>query len=458
MHLRYMGLRFGSNHTKPNRFPLTLRVFQTCLLRKFLRFEWLRERRKLTVDVLEKQPLLDDFGHFEFIARHGCAGPIYRKRGMIKCAVAEISLTGRYVDTFVKGLRRSVKERIAAALLSAFTIIYQITHHKWTPEIIKENVWGTLTPWVWILCCFVVWHVFKAAILLDSEVRQGMHETNQSLIFLPDGVRARVPSKYRLRLFTISGTFLLLFSVLSFLAWHAAQPPKIKAIVEIQEPKPSETNDSVTRDQTPAAQPADKNPEPKAKASKSKGAASKPKAAQAPNNKDANAQNNLNVGNLTQGPGSIAQIGGVGNQATIIGEIPVPARRLSDEQINQLTLNCSRHPSKVLILYTMNDAEAYNFAKQIGQALTAAGWTLKAPISGATLVSQSGPLSGLLLNWRGDRVPDGRSVPLDPDTPWGVLGIELNRDFPGSLLVQPVPDAEGDLVVLQVLVNPKRPS
>ena len=52
-----------SDHADPNRFPLSFWMFQTCLLRLFFVLEGLRQRRKLPIDVLEEQPLLDYFWH-----------------------------------------------------------------------------------------------------------------------------------------------------------------------------------------------------------------------------------------------------------------------------------------------------------------------------------------------------------------------------------------------------------
>ena len=61
-------LLLDSNHTEPNRFALTLRVFQACFLCKLFRFEGLRQWREFTIDVLEKQPLFDCLCHSSFIS------------------------------------------------------------------------------------------------------------------------------------------------------------------------------------------------------------------------------------------------------------------------------------------------------------------------------------------------------------------------------------------------------
>ena len=64
-----LRLLLNPNHTHSNRSAFPLREFQTRLLRCCFRLEWLRQRRELTIDILEEQPLLDDFGALNFIAR-----------------------------------------------------------------------------------------------------------------------------------------------------------------------------------------------------------------------------------------------------------------------------------------------------------------------------------------------------------------------------------------------------
>jgi hypothetical protein len=65
--IRALKLQFNSDYTDRNRPALTLRVFPPRLLCLLLRFEWLGQRGEHTTDAMEKQPLLNDFGHFKFI-------------------------------------------------------------------------------------------------------------------------------------------------------------------------------------------------------------------------------------------------------------------------------------------------------------------------------------------------------------------------------------------------------
>ncbi len=62
-------LLLNSNHAHRYRSPLSLRHFQPRLHRQCFSFEWFGQRRELTIDVFEEQPLLDDFGHLRFIAQ-----------------------------------------------------------------------------------------------------------------------------------------------------------------------------------------------------------------------------------------------------------------------------------------------------------------------------------------------------------------------------------------------------
>jgi hypothetical protein len=62
-------LLLNSNHAHRYRSPLSLRHFQTRLHRQCFSFEWVGQRRELTIDVFEEQPLLDEFGHLRFIAQ-----------------------------------------------------------------------------------------------------------------------------------------------------------------------------------------------------------------------------------------------------------------------------------------------------------------------------------------------------------------------------------------------------
>ncbi len=60
---RNTQLTLGSDHADPNSLALAFWILQPCLLRLLLVLERLRQRRKLTADVLEEQPPFNDSGH-----------------------------------------------------------------------------------------------------------------------------------------------------------------------------------------------------------------------------------------------------------------------------------------------------------------------------------------------------------------------------------------------------------
>jgi hypothetical protein len=164
-------------------------------------------------------------------------------------------------------------------------------------------------------------------------------------------------------------------------------------------------------------------------------------------------------GTINQGPGSITQIGGQGNQATIIGTVAPPPRLMSSDQVTVFANAVRPYPSSILILYIQNDNEAYQFAKQIGDVLSNAGWTLKQPVTEAMFFREGGgPLYGANLVWRGPATGPGQPVDLNPNTSWGILGRMLNRNFQEDFTVQPSPNADGSSIELNVYRNPKAKS
>lgn len=114
------------NYSQPNRPPLPLGVFQASLLRLLFRLERLRQRRELTPDVLEEEPLLDCFGcHYALplLALNRSRQPIFDPRVIIewkylRCVQFKVDLAYRLVDlepanydfkNFTVGLRRQRK-------------------------------------------------------------------------------------------------------------------------------------------------------------------------------------------------------------------------------------------------------------------------------------------------------------------------------------------------------------
>jgi hypothetical protein len=157
------------------------------------------------------------------------------------------------------------------------------------------------------------------------------------------------------------------------------------------------------------------------------------------------------VGAINQeGHNNIAQVGD-NNQATI-GTVPPPQRKLTD--VGNFTLAVSRRPSKILILYTQNDSEAYILAKQIGDALSAAGWTLTQPVTAAMAFTDT-PRYGVEVDYRGAQTTLGSRVDIDPNAAWGVLSQELMRLLPEEFHISLSPNAQTEYIQLIVYPNPK---
>jgi hypothetical protein len=163
------------------------------------------------------------------------------------------------------------------------------------------------------------------------------------------------------------------------------------------------------------------------------------------------------VGSITQGTGSALsfnQKGGI-TAGTIIGKIPPPARQLPTADIDALTSMLAKHPGNILILYAQHDEEAYSLAKQIGDMLTAAGWTLKQPVTETMIVSSGGPPSyGIEIGFKGQTVPAGSPVTLDINTASGLLGRVLQHFFPNSFYATPSPNFSDNEVLLTIMENP----
>jgi len=162
------------------------------------------------------------------------------------------------------------------------------------------------------------------------------------------------------------------------------------------------------------------------------------------------------VGDITQGPGSILQYGGVGNQATIINP-PSPTRNLSPEQVAFLKNVLSGYSTQFEIKYDQGTNEAYQFSSQVAAALKAAGWTENGGLTGLLVLTESGspPQTGVVVSYLGERVPPGTRVPNDLSKPWGRLVGALVQMFPGEIYVNPLPDIEPDSIRIVVYRNPK---
>jgi hypothetical protein len=79
---------------------------------------------------------------------------------------------------------------------------------------------------------------------------------------------------------------------------------------------------------------------------------------------------------VNQGPGSIAQIGGAGNQATVNNYAPAARRLLEPDKSNFIECLKTR-PGKFSIGAIANNAEAYTFAQDWRDVFIKAGWKIE---------------------------------------------------------------------------------
>lgn len=166
---------------------------------------------------------------------------------------------------------------------------------------------------------------------------------------------------------------------------------------------------------------------------------------------------NPTVGNITQGPGSIAQIGGNGNTATI-NNLSSPARRLTDQEIDSLASCLRVKPGQFEIAAIANNSEAYRLAEDLSRVFKSAGWQDKAERIQIFMIG-GGMWSGVRISihggWdadkklailnsespeqqaasclRGARIDGGGTIIPFPDLPSGKVRVEVS-DYPSQSL------------------------
>jgi len=77
------------------------------------------------------------------------------------------SLIARFVDAFIGGFFKTMKEKLIDLGLLGATLLYWLFSRK-----LSAHLWESLAPWVWVLCGIVAWHTVSAAHLLLKELKQ----------------------------------------------------------------------------------------------------------------------------------------------------------------------------------------------------------------------------------------------------------------------------------------------
>ena len=216
--------------------------------------------------------------------------------------------------------------------------------------------------------------------------------------------------------------------------------------------RPAETKAALNRNEKlpVTEQPKDK---PEAAPPARQDSAKRPdKVPQAKPNQSAGGDNSRISGGLTQGPGSIAQIGGTGNNATIINNGPEP-RRLSPVERTSLSMCLAQNPGEVDISAVSGDAEAYNFAKDWAYAFGQAGWAIKDKTI-HTVEVVNGVWVGVRVGFHGSRDAETKIATYETKSPEGVAvscisGIKTQ----GELI--PYPDMAPKTLQLIVASRPQ---
>ncbi len=90
--------------------------------------------------------------------------------------------------------------------------------------------------------------------------------------------------------------------------------------------------------------------------------------------------NNPTVGNISQGVGSIAQVGGTGNMASVTNNFSPPQRHLTAEQSSQLITILSKDgPFDVTLEPAIGNLEAQTFADDFKSVFTKSSWRVADP-------------------------------------------------------------------------------
>ena len=150
----------------------------------------------------------------------------------------ELSLIARFVDAFVGGFFKTMKERLIDGGLVVLTLIFWLRSGKFS-----AHLWENVGPWIWLLCVVAVRHAYKASRQLLDEVKSEEHRSGKrSLVLLEYGQpfelpRSEVPA-YRLRIWALMLTVILFCAAMSYLVWRVPAVAELSPpAVETKEPR-----------------------------------------------------------------------------------------------------------------------------------------------------------------------------------------------------------------------------
>jgi len=160
------------------------------------------------------------------------------------------------------------------------------------------------------------------------------------------------------------------------------------------------------------------------------------------------------TGNINQGPGSIAQVGGTGNSATV-NNFGDPARRLTKEDRDILISQLAGSTSKVTFGSMLSAPDSYMYASDLQSAFRAAGVSSPEPEDRiAPMMFGEHPWAGVEICWWGTE-SKGSSVDVASDSPQGKIIGALQAAHVHSISVRVGPEIPEGLIRVVVGLNPE---
>lgn len=153
------------------------------------------------------------------------------------------SLAGRFVDVFLGGFFRTLKERVIDGLLLLLTLLFWFSSGKF-----RAHLWECIAPWIWGVCIIVFWHTVRTAKLLWKETTDELANTRarKSSIILseygePFEVAKTDVALYRAKIFGIALFVVVCCGFASYGVLAISRTPEQPPQVQGAAPSPAPT-------------------------------------------------------------------------------------------------------------------------------------------------------------------------------------------------------------------------
>lgn len=132
-----------------------------------------------------------------------------------------VSFVARFVDAFIGGFFRTMKERLIDGGLLIAALLYWFLSGK-----LRSHFWESVEPWIWVVCAILVWHTISAAHLLWREITQGTTNARSSVVLSQYGKPFELPAtdipKYRAQIVGVGMLVVVACIACSYSTWRAA--------------------------------------------------------------------------------------------------------------------------------------------------------------------------------------------------------------------------------------------